>query len=452
MKGQALLITRPSSSDKVKPGQALMPLHCRIAQQMIKRAVSQSEVQAKFDELEKAAGYDEQKYSKRLSGYLLSKVYPPVVQHFGFEDPVMGAQAVFNGIAQVQPESLEVTLAWLELETLMRNKSKIRLAQEALDQMRRPLGQQALPQEAQAPPKLEAQAPPPKEAQEPEDFGGLDQEVWGVDGSLLGVVEDGRVRGGCKEVGCQVFGPSQLVTDGVRICRHCGMPATEHEDKGPFAGVAAGGEDEEEEEEEEEQLVPFTARVICSTVAPQSTARTFHVELPGGATVADLRANLAWGLPPTAVVRPVGAGKELRPLQNSDRVPLQVSVSEFTGQVTPFNVLTKTQAKNAQAMLMSILETPDMKAKLNTIDKDTSGHQGKFRMRLMQLLVKEVYPEVHRKLGLPDNTDATLAAIQNYTGFDADMVNTWLKLETLMRRPEGIKAAQEALQKLKSGK
>merc|ERR1712032_1788580 len=96
-----------------------------------------------------------------------------------------------------QAGSFEITKAWLELETLMRNKTLMAAAGEAL----RKFGYD-------------------------EDSDMEEQEVWDANGKVLGVVVRNRVRGGCASAGCSMFqgrGP---------VCSGCGRADADHEDKG----------------------------------------------------------------------------------------------------------------------------------------------------------------------------------------------------------------------------
>jgi len=428
----------------MKPGQEMTPSQCRIAQHMLKSSVLRPEIQARLDELEKASGGDAMKYSKKLSGLLLSRVYPTILEHFGFQDPILGAQAVFGNIANHAPSSLEITTAWLELETLMRNKINIDNARQALERFSPPPSKQTL-------------GMPGQEASDLQDDA-EDQEIWGFHGEVIGVVVGDRIRGGCKEAGCPQFHTDKATG----LCRNCGRPSTDHEDKGPFSNE---GEDEEEEEEEEEEepvkkdeeqtktAAHITVRVSCLKVPDKSISDVMHVELPANSTVAHLKAALSWGLPQNArVLLPATLGSEAtQPLHDAWAVPRQVVITEFTGRIPPSLILTKGQAKEAQAELMTIFSKPDIQMKLDFFEASTSGDRRKYNFKLAELLMRDAYPLVSRKFGLPEGgQNLIVMAIQHYSADDIGIVENWVKLETLLRRKETVAMAEEQLKHMRA--
>jgi len=435
--GQPLLVARLPSEDMVKPEWALSPSQCRIAQHLLKKSLSRREIQAKLDEAEKATGGDDDKYGKRLRGLLLSRVYPSVSEHFGFKDPMAAARTIFNSISDCQPSSHEITTAWLELETLMRNKPQMARAKEALESFRSPPSKQNLP--APDSTSLATSDPEP-------DLGGSadDQEVLDLDGRVVGVVDGGRIRGGCPAAGCPMFGSPRESSGPVRLCGRCGRPSTEHEDKGAF---------EMEDEEEIVNDARMTVCISCQKVTEKSACSIMHVTLPAGSTVADLKSSLSSGLAKDArVLAPsAGNGQTGKPLLDVYPVPPRVVLTEFRNDVTPPLVLTREQAKEAQAALKAILSESSFQKQMDSLEAEAAGNERKRNMLVMKVLVKDVYPAINRRFDLPgDLYQVTLEAIRHYSSDDIGMVESWIQLETLLRRHQVVDMAKQQLAEMRA--
>jgi len=439
--GDSLVVTRHPSKDFIKPGQTMTAIHCRIAQHMLKKKVMQPDIQSKFLEMEQKCGGDHVKYGKMLSGFLITQVYPRVVEHFGMVDPVEGAMAIFDGIRVNQPGNLEITTAWLELETLMRNQVLIISAKAALDMIR------------SVPSDQDSFSPGHKALDDEDDI--EEQEFWDINGEVLGVLAGDRIRGGCKAVGCLMFKNPKRNSGTIILCRGCGRPNTEHEDKGAVDLTESAWELGEEAEDDKTygKETSIVIRIYCLKVPDGSLTNILHVELPVRATVADLKAALSWGLPKNAHVfmRATSGSQASQPLEDAQHVPQQVVISELNAQVTPSRVLTRTQAREAQTTLMTIYSQPAFQKKLDSIEAAASGRGSKQNMLTTKMLATDVYPQVNRKFGLPEDEFILLPSVLNYyCQNDVAMAEKWLNLEILVRRKDTVAQAEAHLKQLRS--
>jgi len=409
--GQALVVSRHASKDCLKQGQTMTPVHCRIAQHMIKKSLIRPYCQSKLRDMDQKCGGDYVKYEKLLRSFLLRVVYPPVVKHFGHEDPFDGAVAIFNGIAFNQPQSLEITTAWVEIENLMNNQPLMATARAALNKFR-------------SGPSDENSTPHGNEDPDVDDDV-EEQEVLDENGEVLGVVDGFRIRGGCKAVGCSMFVLSESASE---------------------------EEEEEEDKKSEGDETSVSVHVSCSKVPEGSVSNIMHVELLARATVADFKAALSWGLPKNAHVlkRAAASGQATQPLRDAELVPRQVVVSELISQVTAPRVLTRTQAKEAQNALMTVFSQPAFQNKLDSIEAAASGHGARQNM-LMKLLMTDVFPSVNRKFGLPeDEVQLVPSVLQHYCKTDVAMSQKWLMLESLLRRKSIVAIVEAHIQQLRS--
>lgn len=263
-----------------------------------------------------------------------------------------------------------------------------------------------------------------------------DQRVmFDLNGDILGVVDiDNRIRGGCSSLGCSCFNPPTGVLGRtlLRTCLRCGALNTEHEDKGLG--------------EYEEDMRPI--RVTClKTSHARSLSKFFHIKLPHGADVADLRNALGQCLPPLAQVLKERPGRSPQALQDSDFLPSSALVSEFTGAITPAMIFTKSQLQDLQVSVRDAVKKPQSQRRIDEIEKSSGGSEMAFRFKLAAFLGNEVYPGVLKQLEFnPQDIDVT-ALPKAFSTMDQDLefAEIWLETETLMRNRSQMAIAKAAL-------
>merc|ERR1712032_1078999 len=178
----------------------------------------------------------------------------------------------------------------------------------------------------------------------------------------------------------------------------------------------------------------------------------FYVSLPAGSTVAALRAELEGLLEPgVALFEPTDWNMEK--LEDDAPLPSEVIVRELRRPISADMILTKRQCQEAQAALEASLTKAETQKQFDEYEKNANGNDIKYRVMLTKTLASEVYPDVLDRFGLP----TTPKGITSLTGSiaaraDLSMLETWLRLETLMRNKAAMANAQKTLEAVKMSK
>jgi len=179
-----------------------------------------------------------------------------------------------------------------------------------------------------------------------------------------------------------------------------------------------------------------TIRVNCQRTGAGSVSHVFHTTVPTGADVACLRAKLGnENLPRTGEVLARRPAVGLVSLPDEEALPLEVTVSNFTGTVVPMMLLTTAQCIEAHSMLISILQKADFQRKLHAIEEQVGGNMVKFRLRVNGVLMTEVYPDVCRHFGLDARFGAGSMAkcFYGHSVYEPSLAATGEELIRLMR-------------------
>lgn len=191
------------------------------------------------------------------------------------------------------------------------------------------------------------------------------------------------------------------------------------------------------------QDAEITVRINVQKPQATSNQDVMHLKMSSKTTVAELRKMLQGFLPPRAPV----LSATLQPLLDDSIVPESVFVSEVTTAIKPKDVLTPDQVKVAQHMMMKKWREPDMQAQLDELEITTAGNQRKYASQASQIALREVYPDICDCFGIRHDRSVDVGlAIQHHAQADIEIVENWLKLETLMRNQEKIKQARQWLQ------
>jgi hypothetical protein len=213
-KGQSLVVERPRI-DTTKTT-LLSREQCVEAQQALKAIVSKQDMQDKIEKLHVGAAGDERKFQARMTPLLIKEVYSRVIRQLGISDEQLmeGTMLLLQqSIPRWQPGDLEITKNWSELETLIRNRERMKAAWNALQSFGPSAGA-----------SVENVA-----VEEDDESDDENEQVYDASGNVLGTIVQGRIRGGCAATKCSFF---QGLRKKPRTCR-CGFDVTSHADMGP---------------------------------------------------------------------------------------------------------------------------------------------------------------------------------------------------------------------------
>jgi len=208
-------------------------------------------------------------------------------------------------------------------------------------------------------------------------------------------------------------------------------------------------EEPEEAYEDDDDLL--TVQVTCqkSNVKQFFTAsHGFTVRMALGATVATLREVLGMYLPKTAKVLAERQGKGLVTLQEGDRLPEEVTVSEFKGNRGLYMLFSKKQCAIALSMQVAYFSQPHIQQLIDMIEHASHGNETlEYRAALVKLLSDEVYPQILKRFNVPEKemSPKFFVDAMSIVSSDAELSELWLQVETLMRNRQGIESAINAV-------
>jgi len=182
-----------------------------------------------------------------------------------------------------------------------------------------------------------------------------------------------------------------------------------------------------------------------------SASSTFSVRLHAGSKVADLRGMLGTDLPTKAKVITVKKGKGLETLKDSETVPAEVSVSEFTGNKKCYAWLTRCEAITGLQVMRKILKRKEIQKQLDQAMELAAGNNNAYKGRLAKLLKDDVYPQLFHVFDLPYEDLSGkfwMDGMARFVFSDIEVCRLWLEVEELMRNVDAIATAKSAIQYL----
>merc|ERR1719198_2409891 len=100
---------------------------------MMKNYFKKPETQQKLDALQKDAKGNDVEFRGKLSMLLVNEVYPPIFRHYGLPEGSTGSRYFMDAMSGLMGHfDRDLILLWLEVETMMRNHTNVRQAQQAL--------------------------------------------------------------------------------------------------------------------------------------------------------------------------------------------------------------------------------------------------------------------------------------------------------------------------------
>jgi len=356
--------------------------------------------------------------------------YPSAVKKlFGAGVAVpLGARRIFQGLAYHSTDDLAILTRWLEIETLMKNQNGIDGAQEGIKRARK-ASVKAETEEfsdsehsTDVPETMSGEYEEDDQQQQEPTADGC--EVFNAKGEIIGVGFRGRVWGKCPASGCACFEP---LHNSSRLCATCSRPSFDHDDHGPLHAISHG---------------PLV-RISCLK-APQDSLDVLHVELPSGSSVRQLRFALRELIPPNADFFVKQTGQLLK---NESVAPTEVSVSEITKAVSGDAALVKSQAREAQEMLITKFREQETQQVLDFMERQTAGKATRFRKELQSYLASSVYPDIAVRFGmLPSDGARHLGrGIAHHSTGDICMLENWVMVELLMRNEGNVRMAEIAV-------
>lgn len=399
---------------------------CIEAQQVLKETLTLSQMQSRVQHWLLQANGDERKHAALVNAGVRDEVYPVVIARLGIPSDQLneGFALINRSLQKYISGDLEIAENWLEVAKLMRKKDETELAQIAVNVFRSKADDARAGHVEQSPL----------------------MEVFDSNARRLGVVVAGRIRGGFITTGCACFTP----LPGKPLICECLAPVERHEDKGP-----APTEDDDEEEEEEVQEKADTGSDIilvkcdCQKLPAEISASAIQCEVPRTTTVSQFRSFYKDVIPSSALFFKTGPGRFPTALRDDELVSENIAVSEIVAPVPPDSVLTHSQAKEAQQLLLEAVSKPSIQQTFDELESEANGNPGKYRMKLKSFLIRSVYPDVLEHMGLPsDGTKGSVllfSAIQAHCMNDLSMLETWRELEILMRNQPSVAMADGAI-------
>lgn len=190
-----------------------------------------------------------------------------------------------------------------------------------------------------------------------------------------------------------------------------------------------------QEEEDDEHVIVHATCEKSSVKKFFSASGSFQVHIPKGATVGQFRSVVGSALPSTAKVMAELPGKGLCTLRDEDRVPLEVTLSDFKGRRGVYLRFTTRMNLVAFTMIKEYFLKPESQEMLDKLQRECQGDDLRYSISICSLLSDEAYPPILRHFSLPEDQQPLQLMIDamDNVGSSVETTSLWLETEVLMR-------------------
>jgi len=214
-----------------------------------------------------------------------------------------------------------------------------------------------------------------------------------------------------------------------------------------------GFQDKEEDIAEDGDIIEYflvTAKSQVSSAKKTTSYGTCQVRLPVGATVATLRNFLGnHNFPKKGRVLAELPGKGSVTLTDADRVPDEVTLTDFRPTLNYYTLFSPRENKIAFRIIIKFWTKPENKQRLVEFEKVSKGDETRYGFIVGDVLANEVYPAVFRHFGMPQMKHPIQAAVHLMKGtvWDVEASFLWVQSEMAMnnvkRVLEGLRGLSE---------